>query len=135
VIALDTSVVIPMFAAWHEAHRSSILLLAEEPRLPAHVAIESFSVLTRLPTPHRVPASVVVEFLDRVFPPATRLVPDGPELAAFPRTCMEAGIAGGAVYDALVAMTVRRHGATLVTRDRRALGTYRAFGAAIRMTA
>ncbi len=36
------------------------------------------------------------------------------------------GIGGGAVYDALVGATAREHGLTLMTRDRRALETYRA---------
>ena len=34
------------------------------------------------------------------------------------------GIAGGAVYDALVAATAAEHGITLATRDRRAAETY-----------
>jgi len=36
------------------------------------------------------------------------------------------GIAGGAVYDALVGASAREHGLALATRDRRALATYRA---------
>ena len=36
------------------------------------------------------------------------------------------GIAGGAVYDALVAATAAEHEITLATRDRRAAETYRA---------
>ena len=35
------------------------------------------------------------------------------------------GIAGGAVYDALVAAAAGEHGLPLLTRDRRALDTYR----------
>lgn len=40
-----------------------------------------------------------------------------------------AGISGGAVYDALVAATASEAGATLVTRDRRAIRIYEALGA------
>ncbi len=36
------------------------------------------------------------------------------------------GIAGGAVYDALVGAAAREHDLVLATRDRRALDTYRA---------
>jgi predicted nucleic acid-binding protein len=39
----------------------------------------------------------------------------------------ETGIAGGAVYDALVAAAAARHQVSLATRDLRALRTYRAF--------
>ena len=34
------------------------------------------------------------------------------------------GIAGGAVYDALVALAAKEHGTALATRDARARGTY-----------
>lgn len=37
----------------------------------------------------------------------------------------QTGIAGGAVYDALVAETAREHNLLLLTRDRRAATTYR----------
>lgn len=38
------------------------------------------------------------------------------------------GIAGGAVYDALVALAAWEHGVALATRDARARGTYDAVG-------
>jgi toxin FitB len=38
------------------------------------------------------------------------------------------GIAGGAVYDALVALAAKEHGTPLATRDSRARGTYEAVG-------
>jgi predicted nucleic acid-binding protein len=38
------------------------------------------------------------------------------------------GIAGGGVYDALVAAAAAEHGITLATRDRRAAETYRVLG-------
>lgn len=37
----------------------------------------------------------------------------------------QAGISGGGVYDALVGAVAVEHGVPLVTRDRRALRTYR----------
>lgn len=39
-----------------------------------------------------------------------------------------AGLGGGAVYDAVVAATARDHGATLLSRDRRAARVYDALG-------
>ena len=39
------------------------------------------------------------------------------------------GIAGGAVYDALIGATAAHHNLTLLTRDRRARWTYDAIGA------
>ena len=56
--------------------------------------------------------------------PATRFLGDAAaaELLARLGTL---GIAGGAVYDALVGAAAVEHGLTLMTRDRRAVDTYR----------
>jgi predicted nucleic acid-binding protein len=45
------------------------------------------------------------------------------------REASEHGITGGSLYDALVAATTRHAGATLLTRDRRAVRVYEALGA------
>ncbi len=42
-----------------------------------------------------------------------------------------AGIAGGAVYDALVALAAVEHDADLATRDARATSTYATLGARV----
>lgn len=128
MIAVDSSVVVAAFATWHEAHDSAVSALARNPRLPAHVLIESYSVLTRLPPPHRAPGAVVAEFLAAEFGNELLLLPanahrDLIELAA------RKGLAGGAIYDALVAATALHARATLLTRDRRAAATYAAVGA------
>lgn len=43
------------------------------------------------------------------------------------------GVTGGSVYDALVGATAVEHDLTLVSLDRRALGTYRELGVRVRM--
>ena len=48
------------------------------------------------------------------------------------RRVSDAGRIGGAVYDALVALTAKTAGATLITADRRALPTYGLVGVALR---
>lgn len=62
MIAVDTSAVIAGFAAWHELHREARRALGGNPRLPGHAALESYSVLTRLPAPHRAPSAVVTQY-------------------------------------------------------------------------
>jgi predicted nucleic acid-binding protein len=43
-------------------------------------------------------------------------------------TLSRIGIAGGAVYDGLVALAAKEHGVPLATRDARARATYDAIG-------
>jgi predicted nucleic acid-binding protein len=43
------------------------------------------------------------------------------------------GLMGGAIYDALIAITAAEHGARLISRDTRAAGTYRTFGVDLEM--
>jgi predicted nucleic acid-binding protein len=127
VIAVDTSVVVAAFASWHEGHRSAEAVLAREPRVPAHVLVETYSVLTRLPPPHRAPSTVVTAFLEQRLRQAPLTLParDWLRLLSLAR---DVGITGGAVYDALVATTARHAGATLLTRDRRAVAVYEKVG-------
>lgn len=129
MIAVDTSVVVAGFASWHEGHGPAAAALARGPRVPSHVLVETYSVLTRLPPPHRAPSDLVTAFLAQRF----RQVP----LTLAPRAWLrlldqaaELGVTGGAVYDALVAATVRQAGATLLTRDQRATAVYEKMGVA-----
>jgi predicted nucleic acid-binding protein len=50
---------------------------------------------------------------------------------SLPAMLSKLGIAGGAVYDALVALAAVEHGADLATRDGRARGTYEAVSARV----
>ncbi len=123
MIAVDTSVVVAGFASWHEGHRSALAALARAPRIPAHVLVETYSVLTRLPPPHRAPGDLVATFLVERFPEAPLVLP----ARAFVRLVEEVardGLVGGAIYDALIAATARHAGATLLTRDQRARSVY-----------
>jgi hypothetical protein len=47
--AVDSSVVIAAFATWHEHHALARKAMAGQPRLVAHAAVESYSVLTPRP--------------------------------------------------------------------------------------
>ena len=127
MIALDTSVVVAAFASWHEAHTSAVVLLARGPRLPAHVMLEAYSVLTRLPPPHRSPSDVVAAFLRQRFRGLPLTLPASAQ-AALVEQVSQTGLSGGAIYDALIAATAKHAGATLITRDTRAARAYDAIG-------
>lgn len=127
MIAVDTSLVVALFASWHEAHGAVRAAVPAAVHLPAHVLLESYSVLTRLPPPHRAPEQVVEAFLRKRFARKLLILPGAGhrsllELAAQRR------ITGGAVYDALVAATAKHADATLLTRDGRAARAYEAVG-------
>lgn len=128
MIAVDSSVAIAGFASWHERHASAVKVLTRKPRLVAHAAIETYSVLTRLPPPHRAPAELVERFLRHRFPHPLLGLPEHRhrELVA---TLAERQILGGQVYDALIGFTAAEHAATLISLDRRAVLVYEAVGA------
>ena len=131
MIAADTSVLVAAFASWHESHAAAREALRGA-RLVAHSVVETYSVLTRLPPPHRVVPGLAAEFLRHVATDAPLVLPAG-EVARLPDLLSGRGISGGAAYDALVAVTALQHGAELVSLDSRAAATYRAVGAAHRL--
>jgi predicted nucleic acid-binding protein len=120
---VDTSVVVAAFASWHELHGPAMVVLEGHPGLPAQSALETYSVLTRLPPPHRASPIVVRDFLAANFSsPYLSLAPEA--LAKMFGEFAGLGIVGGAAYDALIAALARDAGGTLVTCDRRARLTY-----------
>jgi predicted nucleic acid-binding protein len=128
VIAPDSSVAIAALAPWHEAHRPARAALAKgEVRLPAHVGFETTSALSRMPEGRRIAPAVVLEALQRGFP-RPWLTMDAEGLRDALRKAVEAGVRGGALYDALIAATAAKHDAEIVSADRRALATYQAMG-------
>ncbi len=125
--AVDTSVVVAAFASWHELHDAARRVLDQQPELIEHCALEAYSVLTRLPAPHRAPAVVARDFISARFPrPFLRLSPES--FRRFVAGLAAQGIMGGAAYDALIAATASANKAELVTCDRRATSIYDRFG-------
>ena len=132
MILADTSVVVAAALPQHRHHEEAAQALPAQPApLIAHVAVESYAVLTRLPGATRVPGLVAWEFLRRRFTfPPIQLDPE--DHARFLATAADRGVRGGAIYDALIGATAVAAGATLVTLDQRALGTYGAMGVTFR---
>ena len=125
--AADTSLLVAAFASWHEHHESARAALDRGVRLIEHCALEAYSVLTRLPPPHRCPGDVVRDFLKLRFPqPYLRL--DADSFKQFVLQMPEHAVTGGAAYDALVAATAVVNQAELVTCDKRAAALYERYG-------
>lgn len=133
MIAVDTSVVVASFAGWHTQHDAAMRATTGDVVIPAQAFLESYAVLTRLPSPHRVPPAIAAEYLTRRFPEDRVLQPGVDIVARLPHRCQEAGLLGGATYDALIGLTCLDAGAELRTLDRRSLRTHRALGVDVRL--
>src|ERR1700744_761787 len=126
-IAVDTSVAVPLLVRSHQHHAQVVRWWdGQELSLSGHALAETYSVLTRLPGDARLAADDAARLLDARF--ATPLVLSAGHAREGHATLSRIGIAGGAVYDGLVALAAKEHGVPLATRDARARGTYDAVG-------
>jgi predicted nucleic acid-binding protein len=123
--AADSSVTIAALLADHPAHKTAAEAFAACKTTIAHAAVETYSVLTRLPAPHRVDAATAATVL-KERTPTTHATLDASRYAQAPSRMAGAGVSGGATYDGLIALTALEHDLELFTRDRRAERTYRA---------
>lgn len=132
VTAVDTSVAVPLLVASHTAHATvSSWAKGRQLVLSGHALAETYSVLTRLPGDARVDPADAVLLIDEAFGAAAAL-----GVAPFRdvhRALASRGVAGGAVYDGVVAAAAREDRLTLATRDARARGTYEAVGARVEL--
>jgi predicted nucleic acid-binding protein len=124
---LDAGAAIALLIEDHEAHAATLeAVRGRHLGLAGHAWFETYSVLTRLPAGlRRLPADALHllahNFGASLFLGEVEQADLGSELA-------RAGVAGGAVYDALVGATARQHGRRLVTGDARARATYDVLG-------
>ncbi|MEO6122565.1 MAG: PIN domain-containing protein [Ilumatobacteraceae bacterium] len=123
----DSSVVIAALSPWHPDHSAARRSVITRPRAISHVLLETFSVLTRLPSPHRVAPAIAAEALEAAFGGVPLSIP-GAAMQRLLARFAGAGIAGGAVYDAAIAETARRADLALCSLDVRAAETYAAIG-------
>ena len=126
-VAVDTSVAVPLLVRSHHDHATVVRWWnGQEVTLSGHALAETYSVLTRLPGDARLAPADAARLLEARF--SSPLVLSSSQARKLPGTLSRLGIAGGAVYDALVALAAKEHGAALATRDARARGTYDAVG-------
>lgn len=130
--AADTSISIPALLTDHDAHDLAEEALSMCKTTIAHVGIETYSVLTRLPPPHRIESSDAAEIVKARLPGAWVTL-DASACDALPHRLAEARVAGGATYDGLIALIALEHGLELVSRDRRAAQTYSALEVPFRL--
>jgi predicted nucleic acid-binding protein len=110
--------------AWHRHHAATRREIerrdaaGEKLVLAAHSLAEAFSVLTRLPEPHRLRSDDALALIEANWGETRLVALAATDYRAALRRCRDAGIGGGAVYDALIAACARKaRVATLVTWD------------------
>lgn len=127
-LALDTSVSVPLLVRTHRSHAAVARWWdGRAIALSGHALAETYSVLTRLPGDLRLaPVDAARLLRERFLAP---LLLGSAVASRLPDVLGQLGVAGGAVYDALVALAAVEHGADLATRDVRARATYETVGA------
>lgn len=129
-VAVDTSVAVPLLVRTHPSNTAVIAWAhGKDLALSGHALVETYSVLTRLPDGLRVSPGDAALLLQQGF--SSPLVLSPRTTARLPATFAALGIAGGAVYDAMVGLAAAAAEVPLVTRDARAVPTYQAAGAVV----
>jgi predicted nucleic acid-binding protein len=121
---LDTNCLVAAVCSWHghhEATRREIerrYAAGETPVLSAHSLAEAFSVLTRLPEPHRLSPEDALALIEANWRETRLVALTALDYRVTLRRCRDASLGGGAVYDALIAACARKaRVSTLVTWD------------------
>jgi predicted nucleic acid-binding protein len=126
--AVDTSLLVAALLPWHDSHQAASraleTIMTEEGAfvLPLPALIEAYSVLTRMPAPHRLSPRDVFSMLTSILLDTARIVSlDGHEAWPFLAAAVAAEAAGGGVYDAQILACARKAGVkrifTLNERD------------------
>jgi len=118
----DTSVIVAAAQSWNPANGIASEALVSCRRAISHTLLETYSVLTRSPSPFRINAETAHTWLTAHFTAEVSL-PANSHLETLSRL-HGLGIQGGAVYDGIIALTAAGLKATLLTLDKRAVTTY-----------
>lgn len=127
-IAIDTSVLLAALLSWHERHAAALAALDQllagsvEVILPLPALVEAYSVMTRLPAPHRLRPEDAARILVSSLRGRVRLATlDEAQGWGFIERLQMVRIAGGRTYDAHIAACAAAYGArrlvTLNARD------------------
>jgi len=116
LVALDSSVLIAAILVWHEHHSAShreverLAASDADAVIPTHALLESYSVITRLPAPHRLCPSDARQLLDGSFRDwVTAPYPE--QIWSLIGRIADTETTGGAVYDALIVESALAAGA------------------------
>ena len=111
--AVDTSIVVAALLGWHEHHKPARQTLdsgltSGRLILPAPALMESYSVMTRLPSPHRIAVSDAVALLHETFHQVPVIALEADEHWSLLHRLEEKGISGGRAYDGHILACARK---------------------------
>lgn len=111
----DTSVMIAAICSWHEHHHRATEELERRLRrgdtliLAAPALVEAYSVLTRLPAPHRLSPTDAATILQVNFLTGTRIVAlEGKDYRGLLKQASLQDVSGGRMYDWVIAVCARK---------------------------
>jgi predicted nucleic acid-binding protein len=119
----DTGCILAALCSWHVHHESAAreiqerLARAHAMVLGAPSLVEAYAVLTRFPPPHRLGPADALLLLETSFISAGTVVALDPgDYTRLLREAAHDGVAGGRIYDAVIAACAERsNGVTLLT--------------------
>jgi predicted nucleic acid-binding protein len=118
ITAVDTNVVVAGLLSWHVHHEAAstqlIALLESQSEivLPLPALVEAYSVMTRMPPPHRLGPKDALEILESSLRRRVTLVGlDGDEGWKLLQDISQRSITGGTVYDGLILACALKGGA------------------------
>ncbi len=133
-LLLDTSAAVALVVTDADLHLAArAATRGHRLGLAGHALVETYSVLTRLPPPHRLRPEHVDRLIRHNFPDTVAL-PEG-VFTSIVTALAAAGVSGGAAYDGLVAAASIHHRIPLLSADQRASSTYERMGATVRRLA
>ena len=119
-VFFDSSVLVAAFLADHENHEASLAAFAgasvKNGYCAAHSLAEVYAILTRLPVSHRVAGEHALLFVEEICGRLNLVDLTGRQYQAVITHSAHSGIAGGAVYDALILQCAEKvHAETVFT--------------------
>jgi toxin FitB len=122
--ACDISVALPALVSGHSAHVACRHVVVDRsPALAGHAVVQLYTALTRLPLPDRVKPEVALRIVEQAFP---NWLDRQRSTADILRALASSGLGGPAVIDGLVGLSSAYVGATILTRNGRAIRVYEA---------
>ncbi len=118
----DTSALIAAVSSWHEHHERTRSEIERRERsdeqmvVAGHSLAETYSVLTRLPAPHRLRADDAIALIESNWRDTPIVHLTGSEMWSALREAQRRELIGAQMYDALIAIAaLKAKAATLIT--------------------